>query len=41
VWKSTAKIGVGISVKDKKCYVAVLYFPPGNQSGQYEANVNT
>jgi len=39
VWKSTEQLGVGISQKDNLVGVLVLYFPAGNQIGQYIANV--
>jgi len=40
VWKNTQRIGVGILIKDKKCYVVVAYSPLGNQREQYMSNVS-
>jgi len=39
VWKSIKQIGVGISVSDKKYYVAVIYYPVGNRNGLYASNI--
>jgi len=39
VWRSTERLGVGISQKDNLVRVLVFYFPPGNQIGQYVKNV--
>ena len=39
VWKSSKKVGCGISTKNSETWVCCNYDPPGNYGGQFEANV--
>jgi hypothetical protein len=43
IWKSTTKVGCGISLVEKSgktiCYVVCVYYPPGNVGGQHNVNI--
>lgn len=39
VWKQSTRVGVGHAFNGQKLYVVVLYQPPGNLPGQFDANV--
>ncbi|CAF4252637.1 unnamed protein product, partial [Rotaria sordida] len=43
VWRSTKKLGVGVSYpyKHPTVYVVAQYSPPGNYQGQYQTNVRS
>jgi len=39
VWKSSTKLGCGISTKESSAWVCCNYSPPGNYQNQFEENV--
>uniref|UniRef100_A0A0K0FD11 CAP domain-containing protein (inferred by orthology to a zebrafish protein) n=1 Tax=Strongyloides venezuelensis TaxID=75913 RepID=A0A0K0FD11_STRVS len=39
VWKSTKQIGIGIQDEDGLVYVVCLFFPKGNEKGNYKKNI--
>jgi len=39
VWRSTTKLGCGLSFNGNRAYCCCSYIPPGNVQGQYKDNV--
>ena len=39
VWKASERIGVGLAISGRSCFVVANYDPPGNFTGNYKPNV--
>lgn len=39
VWKDSKRLGVGVAIKNNRCFVVANYDPPGNVMGRFRDNV--